>query len=598
MNRTIRLRWSNAVLVALAACFGMGTVCQAANPPQDHDVRIDIDNTWIHPASDWLQANGIECNYCHVGHGPSFKPTFFMHAPGYEDPRGNGCTQCHGADLRGGTAGTCFVCHGNRWDPHDFAQERWLPQGENHCHVCHKAPTFNGGTDSTPLWNHAPNPATTYTVTIATVATVGQPTGTSLKCMDCHQGRPDGEAVDAFGSIPGGKYYVNGEEAFGTNLAQHHPISLAYLDADQRAFNDPATSKSGLTWAGTINDDMLESGQLECTSCHDQHDNSKGNYLVQTAKQGLCFVCHRFSDPPPLQHHIPGRLDPWGSTRGTTFNCTMCHGADLTGEGGVPGCTTCHNDFSAPDAPAAGHHGGDRTKPYFDCATCHADPLTGVVTGNQFGNLFARSCYQCHDDLWNVGGNEAPLNVAMPALAGTVGQAVSFDASGITDPEDDPIAHQWMFGDGSQSQMPSHTSTTTHTYDAAGTYRAALSVTDGVNPPQTVEFDVVIADVVRPPGTDRWAITTTHPTPEVFNITFEDRDGSLVGTRDDGTLSFGIEFVGVIFWMDLWMDLTGNAYWGTGDMYFGNIDRDAGTMTGVVFGNDGGVFTFGATVVP
>ena len=38
------------------------------------------------------------------------------HAPGLNDPTQN-CTQCHGADLRGGTDDepSCFTCHGQKW---------------------------------------------------------------------------------------------------------------------------------------------------------------------------------------------------------------------------------------------------------------------------------------------------------------------------------------------------------------------------------------------------------------------------------------------------------------------------------------------------
>ena len=38
------------------------------------------------------------------------------HAPGLNNPTVS-CTQCHGADLRGGTAGqpSCFSCHGKKW---------------------------------------------------------------------------------------------------------------------------------------------------------------------------------------------------------------------------------------------------------------------------------------------------------------------------------------------------------------------------------------------------------------------------------------------------------------------------------------------------
>ena len=67
-----------------------------------------------------------------------------------------------------------------------------------------------------------------------------------------------------------------------------------------------------------------------------------------------------------------------------------------------------------------------------------------------------------------------------------------------------------------------------------------------------------------------------------------------MGTTDAGQLSLGVEFVGVIFWMDMWMDLTGsNTFWGTGDMYFGNVSRgEPGSMNGVLFKADGSIQTF------
>ena len=92
------------------------------------------------------------------------------------------------------------------------------------------------------------------------------------------------------------------------------------------------------------------------------------------------------------------------------------------------------------------------------------------------------------------------------------------------------------------------------------------------------------------PGIDRWTVTTG---PESFGITFENHAGSLVGVSDAGQLSFGVEFVGVIFWMDVWMDLSGNVFWGTGDMFFGNVTRgEPGSMSGVLFKSDSSVQTF------
>jgi predicted CXXCH cytochrome family protein len=341
-----------------------------------------------------------------------------------------------------------------------------------------------------------------------------------------------------------------------------------------------------------------ETGQLQCTSCHDQHDESKPKYLVNDTLL-LCFTCHDFTANTQGRHHIPDRDHPWD-----TFRCTVCHGTLLDGTPGEGGdgiataCKSCHNPFTAPDTPPPGHHGGDRFLPYINCVACHADPVSGILTGNYFGNLFAPSCYKCHADLWNI-ANNSPSPPTMPDLEGTVGVSVEFDASHITDPENDPLAFQWGFGDGSQPEFPSHSPTTNHTYHDYGTYTATLAVTDGVNELQFVQFVVTILPPIEEPTVDAWEVSTTTDPPETFTITIEEHSGSLVVLRDNGaapsSLGFGIEFTGIIFWMELWMDLSGNVLWGTGDVYFGNISRTAGTMTGVVFDDSGGVATFSGT---
>ncbi|MFH1265473.1 MAG: PKD domain-containing protein [Planctomycetota bacterium] len=227
------------------------------------------------------------------------------------------------------------------------------------------------------------------------------------------------------------------------------------------------------------------------------------------------------------------------------------------------------------------------------CASCHGDPVTGVVTGNRFGNSFAPSCYQCHDGLWTH-DNTAPDAPTMADLSGTVGKAVTFDASHIDDADGDPLALEWNFGDGSLPGFPSHNPKSTHTYNDYGVFTATLAVTDGVAEPQYVQFTVTIEPATIELA-DTWTVDVASVPPETFSITFESHSGSLVGVKDGSSLAFGIEFVGVIFWMEMWMDLSGNVFWGTGDMYFGNIDRERGTMEGVVFDDTGGVVTFSGT---
>ncbi|HIQ23197.1 MAG TPA: hypothetical protein EYH34_18390 [Planctomycetes bacterium] len=119
-------------------------------------------------------------------------------------------------------------------------------------------------------------------------------------------------------------------------------------------------------------------------------------------------------------------------------------------------------------------------------------------------------------------------------------------------------------------------------YDSPGIYTARLVVSDGVNTPVVAEVAVeVTADTLPPaPLAGTWRVVVPFLLTE-FSVRFEDWGGILlVETRyDDGSSGYGLgmESDGVIFWMNL-----------SGSLYFGNIDRDAGTMSGIVFGGPGG----------
>ncbi len=39
----------------------------------------------------------------------------YMHHPSLENPVG-ACESCHGDDLKGGSAPSCYTCHGKKWD--------------------------------------------------------------------------------------------------------------------------------------------------------------------------------------------------------------------------------------------------------------------------------------------------------------------------------------------------------------------------------------------------------------------------------------------------------------------------------------------------
>ncbi|HEU5154787.1 MAG TPA: PKD domain-containing protein [Gemmatimonadales bacterium] len=72
------------------------------------------------------------------------------------------------------------------------------------------------------------------------------------------------------------------------------------------------------------------------------------------------------------------------------------------------------------------------------------------------------------------GGNQSPVANANGPYTGTVGTAVTFNSSGSSDPDGTIASYAWDFGDGNSGTGASPS----HSYTAAGTYTAQLTVTD------------------------------------------------------------------------------------------------------------------------
>jgi glucose/arabinose dehydrogenase len=92
-----------------------------------------------------------------------------------------------------------------------------------------------------------------------------------------------------------------------------------------------------------------------------------------------------------------------------------------------------------------------------------------------------------------VQNNQAPVAVA--AASPTKGPrplTVSFSSNGSADPEGQPLAYAWTFGDGSTSTEASPT----HTYTQNGNYTVRLSVSDGV---RTTLAPPLVINVGTPP---------------------------------------------------------------------------------------------------
>lgn len=245
------------------------------------------------------------------------------------------------------------------------------------CHAPHNA------TPVRPLWNRL-TPADAYSIyqSRSLDALPGQPTGASKMCLSCHDGTIAlGNVVSRDTPIlmSGGVTTMpQGRGHLGTDLRDDHPISFRF---------DPALAARDLklrspnTLPEQIRLDV--NAELQCTSCHDAHNNAFGKFLVMpnTSSQ-MCNSCHQMGTTAVNAHtncsacHQPHSA-PSGPylLKGATIaaTCTSCH------NGSVPGAPNIHADLKKisahdtgspmdPPAPASTH---------VNCSDCHEPHTMG-----------------------------------------------------------------------------------------------------------------------------------------------------------------------------------------------------------------------------
>ncbi|MCP5152101.1 MAG: cytochrome C [Chromatiales bacterium] len=314
------------------------------------------------------------------------------------------------------------------------------------CHAPHNA------TPGTPLWNR-PFPGHTYIPysSSTTRASPGQPTGASLMCLGCHDGTIAlGDVLNGTSTIAmsGVTTMPPGDSRLGTDLSDDHPVSFPYtsgLASTRGELADPATL------VGPVRLDA--SGQMQCTACHDPHDDSFGKFLVMANQaSALCQTCHLLDHWTTSSHRLSSATwngvppDPWPRTTLTTVAanaCESCHrphtapGADWLLNSSIEedNCYPCHNGNVAsldiehelvakpyvhPVAASTGTH--DAAEPtsvqarHVECVDCHDPHATRAGGANPPGALLgARGitiagtetaavtaehevCFRCHAD--------------------------------------------------------------------------------------------------------------------------------------------------------------------------------------------------------
>ncbi len=336
------------------------------------------------------------------------------------------------------------------------------------CVFCH-APHNNA--PSAQLWNRRTPGATYIPYTSSTAkGNAGQPNGASLLCLSCHDGTIAlGDVLNRATPIAmaGGVTTMptGSASAIGTDLSDDHPVSITYSAALAAARGELA-APSLLT--GRVKLDAA--GQLQCTACHDPHDDSNGKFLVMSNQgSALCQTCHLKNYWSQSDHRLSTKTwngsgtNPWPHTSWTTVSanaCESCHRPHAAGgkkwnlNTAVEenNCYPCHNGNVAaknvqsefakssihPVAATTGVHDPIESavaqSRHVECVDCHNPHASNATAGTLPGSLIGvrgidingaainpataeyQICFRCHAD---SPGQPAPLIARQIAQSNT-----------------------------------------------------------------------------------------------------------------------------------------------------------------------------------
>ena len=229
------------------------------------------------------------------------------------------------------------------------------PEATGLCVYCH---TPHNAAPQASLWNRELSGVTYQLYESTTLkAQVKQPTGGSRLCLSCHDGtlalgtlrRSQNGLQPTLGAL-------TGRTVLGTNLSGDHPVSFVYdsaLAAGRGELADPLSLPKVLR--------LDHNNELQCTSCHDAHEDRRPNFLRTDTRYGaLCLTCHTPTGWSSATHATSLATwngvgsSPWPASAYPTVNdnaCDNCHRPHAAGHGKallaqsgeVANCTSCHN---------------------------------------------------------------------------------------------------------------------------------------------------------------------------------------------------------------------------------------------------------------
>jgi predicted CXXCH cytochrome family protein len=157
--------------------------------------------------------------------------------------------------------------------PHDFGQ--WTKDDgtagpQDPCAYCHTQAGTKGGPDTEESYS-------LYGSGAGASREPGVPGGASLLCLSCHDGSTAGEVR------------IRGRSNLGPDLTNDHPISVRYDDFMGAGLR----SVSSALDAGLRLQRDAGGYWVECSTCHDPHNNTLGKFLrMSNNGSRMCLTCH------------------------------------------------------------------------------------------------------------------------------------------------------------------------------------------------------------------------------------------------------------------------------------------------------------------
>ena len=240
------------------------------------------------------------------------------------------------------------------------------------CHIPHSASTAV----QAPLWNRIQptNAWTMYNSAYLTAISYTLPSAPSERtklCLSCHDGTIAIGNLVRKGPVTMANNVTTMPTAqagyLGTNLTDDHPVSIKY-DTTVTGANLQNPGPGTYPTVSGLNIKLYSvSGvkYVECTSCHEPHNNANSKFLVASFYSGnvanFCTACH---NPPN-----------WTGSAHQSSTKTITAGSELAPYGAnvsAAACMNCHKPHSSPGIPYLRRFGAAEE------ATCYGGTATNL----------------------------------------------------------------------------------------------------------------------------------------------------------------------------------------------------------------------------